>query len=100
MTDYITLKEASRYANRSFQAIYQAIQRGTLDGKRLGEHWYTKKEWIDEYLEHKRNTLKIRVCGKKIYDKLHGNYTVAQTAKFLGVSAATVYSLIRIGEIK
>lgn len=100
MTDYITLKQAAKYASRSFQAIYQAIQRGTLTGKRIGEHWYTKEEWIDEYLDHKRNTQKIKVCGKRVYDKLQGNYTVAQAAKFLGVCSHTVYGWIRLGKLK
>lgn len=100
MTDYITLKRAAKYAKRSFQAIYQAIQRGTLEGKKLGGHWYTKEEWIDEYLNDKRNIEKIKVCGKKVYDKLQGNYTVSQTAKFLGVNNQHVYSLIRQGKIK
>lgn len=100
MTEYITLKQAARHSKKSLQAMFQAIQRGSLRGKKMGKAWYTTKDWVDEYQSNKRDVTKVRVCGKPVYDKRMGTYSIAAAAKILGVSYNCLYHSVRIGDIK
>lgn len=100
MTEYITLTQAARYSKRSLQAMFQAIQRGSLRGKKMGKSWYTTKEWVDDYQSNKRDVTKVTVCGKPVYDKRMGTYSIAAAAKILGVTYNTLYNSVRAGDLK
>ncbi len=51
--DYISLTEASQYTgDYSQEYLSLRARQGKLKAIKFGRNWVTKKEWVDQYLEH------------------------------------------------
>jgi excisionase family DNA binding protein len=97
---YLTIKESAEITEKSFQAVFQAMKRGTLQSTYIDGVRYTTHAWLKEYEERKYCTDGIVKGGKRIFDPQKGTYSVKQAAELLGVAVTTVYQYIYMGVIK
>ncbi len=55
--DFITLTDASKYCDYSQEYLSLLARQKKLKAKKIGRNWYTKKEWLAEYIiEHPADT--------------------------------------------
>lgn len=50
-SDYISLKEATKYCNYSQDYLSLRARQGKLKAVKIGRNWVTKKEWVEQYLK-------------------------------------------------
>lgn len=49
--NYISLREATKYCSYSQEYLSLRARQGKLKARKIGRNWFTKKEWLQEYLE-------------------------------------------------
>jgi|GEM_PF-1736078 len=55
--DFITLTDASKYCDYSQEYLSLLARQKKLKAKKIGRNWYTKKEWLAEYIiDHPADT--------------------------------------------
>lgn len=97
---YIKILVASRIANISESAVYQAMKRGALQYKIIRGLRYTTKDWLNAYLISKNNRQRVHFQGKPLYDFHKGEWSVKMTATYMNTSINIVHMYIRKGELK
>lgn len=50
-TEYIPLKEATKFCKYSQDYLKLRARQGKLKAVKIGRNWLTKREWIEEYLK-------------------------------------------------
>jgi excisionase family DNA binding protein len=46
----LTPEQAAEALHVPVRTVYDLLRRGQLRGRKVGRHWRTTKEWIDEYM--------------------------------------------------
>ena len=99
------LKEASRHAKVTRQAIFYAIKKGRLKAHKNGRCWNISQEDLDDYRCNKYNYDIKQVNGVHLFDAEKGFYSVQQLSKILSdslkcpFSKGKLYYLIRKGDL-
>jgi excisionase family DNA binding protein len=97
--EFISIREAASRLKVSYQALSQAIKRGTLRCKRMHNMIYTTEEWLKEFKEDKaKNTEKVKIGGKKVFSS--SRCTVKKAAVILGIPPHHLYFMLRQGKVK
>lgn len=63
--ELITLAEAGRQANLHPTTLKQQIRNARLQAVKRGNLWFTRKDWLDEYLASRQNAGGPGRGGKK-----------------------------------
>jgi len=50
-SEYISLKEATKYCDYSQEYLSLRARQGKLKAVKIGRNWVTKKEWVEQYLK-------------------------------------------------
>lgn len=100
MSEYITIRQASDLTGKTYQAMNQAKQRGTLRSVMIGGISYTTKQWLSQYEKSNMSRTYLVKNGKRLYNKEEGRYTVHEASILVGVGHQRLYHMIRIGLIK
>jgi len=58
MDTWMTLEEVARYLKVSRDSIYRLAQKGEIPASKIGNLWRFKREEIDEWMRHRRNSKK------------------------------------------
>jgi excisionase family DNA binding protein len=109
---FITLRQAASFIGISYQAVNQAVKRGTLEYRlikilvsykgTLREKFvkHTTVRWIYDFQENKRDVTRLKVYGKLIFDEEDGTYNVDKVCQILSMTKRQVYHLVSSGQIK
>ena len=49
-TTWLLADEAAEYMRMHRITVYRLLQRGELQGKKVGKHWHIRTDWCDAYL--------------------------------------------------
>jgi len=102
---YLNIKQVIEYAHIGRPAIYAAMKKGRLVGKKFGTKWMISRQEIDRYRLNKYNRDSRVISGKPIFSIEEGRFSVNQAAKILSFELncafpmQRVYYLIRTGQL-
>lgn len=108
----ITLRQAAKFLGISYQAVNQAVERGTLQHQmkkilvsfkgilkeKMVKH--TTVRWIYDFQDNKRDIKRLKIYGKPIFDHEDGIYTVDDVSKMLNMTKRKIHYWISVGELK
>jgi len=89
----ISMSKAAKALNVSRQAIWQAVQRGTIPAVKLNDQWQVDKQAVIDRQDHKP------VGGRPPFEPGAGYLSVSQAAVWFGVATSTVYRWVNVGMI-
>jgi len=96
--------EAARILRISPQGAHLAMKRGFLRSVTINDRMKTTLEWIEEYIEGtkemKRNSNRLRINGRKLFDNAKGFYSVKQAAEILNIPKEIIYRYVYYGYIR
>lgn len=96
----ISIAEAASISNVTRQAIYASIKSNRLKATRDGNRW---KILVDDLVEYRKTRYSREFSirkGKRIYQEDSGTFSIAKTAKMLGVPVQKIYYCTRTGLLK
>ncbi|HRZ95345.1 MAG TPA: helix-turn-helix domain-containing protein, partial [Candidatus Moranbacteria bacterium] len=68
---YITLSDAARETGYTPEHLNLLCRKGKLQGEKIGRNWFTKREWLDDFiLENKTNNKGGGVRVAKVQEKI------------------------------
>ena len=56
MDTWMTLEEVAQYLKVSRDSIYRLAQKGKIPASKIGNLWRFKREEIDQWMRHRRNS--------------------------------------------
>ncbi|MCF7835990.1 MAG: hypothetical protein K9M15_02620, partial [Candidatus Marinimicrobia bacterium] len=89
----ISLKDASGFSGYTNQHLGLLCKQEKLKSKKIGNKWFTTKEWIEEYRKEVENQYKAK---DNYYDKLE----LREASDFSGYTSNHLSLLCRKGELK
>jgi len=96
----ISIAEAARLSGVTRQAIYVSIKSNRLKATRDGNRW---KILVDDLVEYRKTRYSREFSiknGRRIYQEDSGTFSIAKTAKILGVPVQKIYYCTRRGILK
>ncbi len=91
-----SLKEASKHAKVSRQAIFYAIQKGRLKAEKKGKRWTISQQDLNNYRANKYNYDDKKVNNVHLFDAEKGFFSIQQVAKVIGDALRGPYPRGRI----
>ncbi len=91
-----SLKEASKHAKVSRQAIFYAIQKGRLKAEKKGKCWTISRQDLNNYRANKYTYDYKKVNNVHLFDAEKGFFSIQQVAKVIGDALSGPYPRGRI----
>jgi hypothetical protein len=104
--DYLEMRQITEYIHLQRAAIYAAMKKGRLKGKKIDGRWKISRRDLDIYRLTKYDRDIRTVNGQKLFCPEKGTFSVNQCAKIVSdelkrdYAMQRVYYLIRTGQLR
>lgn len=94
---FISLKEASRVSGYTAEHLNLCVRKGFLRGEKIGRNWFTKKEWLDDFVSssagkyQKRNAQPDESATLENEEEESLNLLKAEKARFFDYEAKATF---------
>ena len=96
-SEYISLKEATKYCSYSQDYLSLRARQGKLKAVKIGRNWVTKKEWVEQYLKNLKSFPKKRKKSSAQYSQVQNKIPFSELQKknlILGFRVLVVMNIL------
>jgi len=98
---WIDAYQAAKKMDCKVHNVWAMIRRLSLKSKKIDGKLYTCDQWIEEFLENKRNKDFHSIFnGRKVFDPDKGELSLSMVAKELNLAKRTLFYYIHSGKLK